>query len=112
MSRCTAMGKRYVLGFAKPRPGRPNIEADKAVAALRRFRELRAAGMGITEAEERMLEEDEWKRMTSRQGVRKLCEKGEAVEADFAFKEFCVAAIGPFGWFMRRDYFSYKTDRK
>ena len=32
--------------------------------------------------------------------------KGAAIEADYAFKEFCAAIIGPFGWFMRRDYFS------
>ena len=59
-----------------------------------------------------MLNEDVCESLTCPQAVRKRREKGEAVELDFAFKEYCVAAIGPFGWFVRRDYFSYKSGRK
>ena len=91
------------------RRGRPNLRAVDAVAAHRRFRELRAEGAGIAEAERTMTAKgDVCESLTSPQGARKRRTMGEAVEPDFAFKEFCVAAIGPLGWFMRRDYFSYK----
>ena len=73
------------------------------VRAFRRFNVHRAEGLGITEAEDRILEELAGDHnLDSRQAVRYRRNKGAAVEADFAFKEFCVAAIGPFGWFMRR----------
>ena len=70
--------------------------------------------MGITEAEDRMLDDLEYKHLpiTTRQGIRKRRQKGEAVEPAFAVKEFAVACIGPFGWFIRPDYFSYKTSGK
>ena len=97
------MGKRYVLGFVAAKRGRPNLRAVDAVAAHRRFRELRAAGAGITEAEDAILETEPM--LGSRQAIRKRRTKGEAVEDDFAFKEFCAAVIGPLGWFVRPDYF-------
>ncbi len=106
------MARRYVLRFGAAKQGRPNLRAVDAVAAHRRFRELRAAGAGIAEAEARMLGERDWKHLTCQQAIRKQRTKGEAVETEFAFKEFCAAAIGPSGWFVRRDYFSYKTDRR
>ena len=64
--------------------------------------------MGITEAEDRMLNDLEYKylKIKTQQGIRKRRQKGEAVEPAFAVKEFAVAAIGPLGWFIRPDYFS------
>ena len=102
------MGKRYALTVVprEPTRGRPKLKATEAVAAARRFRELRAAGANATEAERQMIAEPDWQHLNTRRGLRKLCEKGAAIEADYAFKEFCAVIIGPFGWFMRRDYFS------
>ena len=99
------MGKRYVLGFFAAKRGRPNLRAVDAVWACRRFRELRAEGAGVADAEARMLGERDWKHLTCRQAVRKQRTRGEAVESDFAFKESCAAVIGPLGWFVRPDYF-------
>ena len=84
-----------------------------AVRAHRRFAELRSSGgMGITEAENQMLTEPEWKHLNCRQAIRRRRDKGEAVEPAFAFKEKCVELIGPFGWFVRPPDLSYKTSPK
>ena len=57
--------------------GRPSIKLPEAYRADRRFEELRAEGMGINNAEEKMLTEGEWKadRLNCRQAVRKRRER-------------------------------------
>ena len=76
------------------------------VSAYLRFEELRADGLRITKAEDRMLE-DGWRpSVGTRQAVRKRRIKGEAIfnSPEFALAGFVATAI--------LADLSYKIDRK
>ena len=76
--------------------GRPRLTDAKAARAFLRFAELLGEGEDVTAAERRMLEEHGWRELTSRQAVRKRCNKGEflgfiataMLAADFSYKHF------------------------
>ncbi len=70
------------------RRGRPRIGPLAAVNAYLRFEELRDSGLGVTEAEQRMMEPGDichYYRINTRQGVRKRRKRGKAVYDDPVF---------------------------
>ena len=91
--------------------GRPPMHLVTAEATRCRFEELRAGGMGITQAETKML--DQYPHLTSQQAIRKRRKRAEAEELTILWMGFCAAAMLADLTDTRKDglvtVFSYKT---